>query len=362
MAQMQTSVLRKTKMCRFNAIGKCQKGKACGFAHATTELRPMPDLSYTKICPLLRKSGSCDDSCCRFAHQAGRSQRRALVHLKHGVVDKANHCINSARPNASAHSMCNNTVDIIESQDQHETKTVNLCVVVSQNAACIDELHTPKVHGERAVRNSCVSAVCMDTLDDDDDDDDISTCDLSWTPGTSAESSAQESHKELGNFVSQDNRSLQNSGALQDSKQLHQKPCDMLHGTKMHKLDLVGLCTEGSSSTSHSLTHRQTALNTQCSNVCDLPKQIDEVINGKSAHLHTNTQTCNQAKSLPSSLDSEGAGSYNALQLQLQQCQRNFELPYDNTVLVVRYTFLNVEPEKPKVRRASSASATYQAI
>jgi hypothetical protein len=59
--------LRKTKQCRFHAVGRCRYGAACGFAHSDSELKEQPDLSKTKICRDWRNS-FCSRSDCRFAH------------------------------------------------------------------------------------------------------------------------------------------------------------------------------------------------------------------------------------------------------------------------------------------------------
>eukprot|EP00421_Protoceratium_reticulatum_P013326 CAMPEP_0168381766 /NCGR_PEP_ID=MMETSP0228-20121227/13045_1 /TAXON_ID=133427 /ORGANISM="Protoceratium reticulatum, Strain CCCM 535 (=CCMP 1889)" /LENGTH=531 /DNA_ID=CAMNT_0008394873 /DNA_START=41 /DNA_END=1638 /DNA_ORIENTATION=+ len=60
----------KTKQCRFFELGKCRKRGACNFAHSPEELRPMPDLTCTKLCPHLLETGECTQSGCTFAHSA----------------------------------------------------------------------------------------------------------------------------------------------------------------------------------------------------------------------------------------------------------------------------------------------------
>lgn len=58
----------KTRLCRFEAAGACAKGPACPFAHGEDELRPTPDLRFTKICKALIERGACDDPECTYAH------------------------------------------------------------------------------------------------------------------------------------------------------------------------------------------------------------------------------------------------------------------------------------------------------
>jgi len=62
------NIFRKTKQCRFHAIGVCTKGRNCKFAHGTVESRPLPDLFRTKLCFTLSLGGICTNAGCRFAH------------------------------------------------------------------------------------------------------------------------------------------------------------------------------------------------------------------------------------------------------------------------------------------------------
>jgi len=63
-----TDIFFKTKMCKFHILGVCARGDQCLYAHSKEQLIPMPDLSYTKLCPTLIRSGQCKDSACKFAH------------------------------------------------------------------------------------------------------------------------------------------------------------------------------------------------------------------------------------------------------------------------------------------------------
>lgn len=66
--QNRSNQFSKTKLCRFEAAGMCAKGTACPFAHGREELRPMPDLRFTKICKALIETGVCEDPACTYAH------------------------------------------------------------------------------------------------------------------------------------------------------------------------------------------------------------------------------------------------------------------------------------------------------
>lgn len=46
----------KISMCRFYAQGRCQKKQYCTYAHSDGELRPVPNLSKTSLCPALFES------------------------------------------------------------------------------------------------------------------------------------------------------------------------------------------------------------------------------------------------------------------------------------------------------------------
>lgn len=59
----------KTKMCKFEILGICTKGTQCPFAHAATEINPLPDLSRTKLCKQLLQTGTCDNPGCTYAHR-----------------------------------------------------------------------------------------------------------------------------------------------------------------------------------------------------------------------------------------------------------------------------------------------------
>mmetsp|Transcript_134247 Transcript_134247/g.233288 ORF Transcript_134247/g.233288 Transcript_134247/m.233288 type:complete len:360 (+) Transcript_134247:112-1191(+) len=70
----------KTKMCKFDAIGRCKKGRECPFAHAVTELRPVPDLRCTKLCKALVLNGTCADPTCGYAHSKEELRSTGTFH------------------------------------------------------------------------------------------------------------------------------------------------------------------------------------------------------------------------------------------------------------------------------------------
>jgi len=64
----QASILYKTSLCSFYSAWLCRRGNSCSFAHGDAELRPLPDLRNTKMCPVLRCNGVCCNPTCGFAH------------------------------------------------------------------------------------------------------------------------------------------------------------------------------------------------------------------------------------------------------------------------------------------------------
>lgn len=63
-----TTHLSKTRMCKFNLLGTCSMGSNCGFAHSEEELKPLPDLWRTSLCPVLFQTGQCNAKNCTYAH------------------------------------------------------------------------------------------------------------------------------------------------------------------------------------------------------------------------------------------------------------------------------------------------------
>eukprot|EP00931_Biecheleriopsis_adriatica_P056358 TRINITY_DN3339_c0_g1_i1.p1 TRINITY_DN3339_c0_g1~~TRINITY_DN3339_c0_g1_i1.p1 ORF type:complete len:283 (-),score=27.67 TRINITY_DN3339_c0_g1_i1:52-900(-) len=69
--------LKLTKLCKFFAEGKCDRGSLCTFAHTTDEVRDQPDLTKTRLCKDFMKLGRCDEgAACKFAHGREEMQNR----------------------------------------------------------------------------------------------------------------------------------------------------------------------------------------------------------------------------------------------------------------------------------------------
>ena len=57
----------KSRLCVFNAAGRCSHGDNCTFAHSAYELAD----PKTYLCPKTEQFGFCDEEFCQFAHNAG---------------------------------------------------------------------------------------------------------------------------------------------------------------------------------------------------------------------------------------------------------------------------------------------------
>eukprot|EP00929_Paragymnodinium_shiwhaense_P032235 TRINITY_DN17904_c0_g3_i1.p1 TRINITY_DN17904_c0_g3~~TRINITY_DN17904_c0_g3_i1.p1 ORF type:complete len:560 (+),score=124.68 TRINITY_DN17904_c0_g3_i1:163-1842(+) len=94
----------KTKMCKFEAVGMCAKGPQCPFAHADDELKPLPDLTCTKLCKTLIQTGNCDLPGCKFAHNREELRATSTYHkTKFCRFSRNGHCALGAKCNF-AHS------------------------------------------------------------------------------------------------------------------------------------------------------------------------------------------------------------------------------------------------------------------
>jgi len=68
-ASVDRQLLAKTRMCKFFAEGKCQRGRSCTFAHSAAELHTQPDLFRSQLCAEFMDTGVCRyGAACRFAH------------------------------------------------------------------------------------------------------------------------------------------------------------------------------------------------------------------------------------------------------------------------------------------------------
>lgn len=70
----------KTKLCKFNVLGKCTKGLSCPFAHENQDLRKLPDLRRTKLCKVLIQTGQCSKKSCMYAHSKEELRSTGAYH------------------------------------------------------------------------------------------------------------------------------------------------------------------------------------------------------------------------------------------------------------------------------------------
>jgi len=94
----------KTKICKFNVLGKCTKGEECPFAHEGVELRRLPDLRCTKLCKMLIQTGQCGKKSCMYAHSKEELRSTGAYHkTKLCRFMQTGHCTLGAKCNF-AHS------------------------------------------------------------------------------------------------------------------------------------------------------------------------------------------------------------------------------------------------------------------
>jgi len=69
MTPIDSSLLVKTRLCKFFARGECSRGDACSFAHGRRQLRAQPDFWRSQQCFDFVKHGTCAYGMdCRYAH------------------------------------------------------------------------------------------------------------------------------------------------------------------------------------------------------------------------------------------------------------------------------------------------------
>jgi len=71
--------LYKTKLCHWQLLGHCARGKSCRFAHSTEELQNRPDLRKTQLCDFFARGNCKSGDRCKFAHGLGDLQTTCLA-------------------------------------------------------------------------------------------------------------------------------------------------------------------------------------------------------------------------------------------------------------------------------------------
>lgn len=69
-------IFKGTRLCKFNAMGRCKRGLDCKFSHTDADLKELPDFSKTRLCEQFMAQGFCRlRDRCKFAH--GKEQLRS---------------------------------------------------------------------------------------------------------------------------------------------------------------------------------------------------------------------------------------------------------------------------------------------
>lgn len=65
----RVELFKGTRICKFNAMGRCKRGRECKFAHGEAAVKEQPDFSKTRLCQEFIETGFCrDGERCKFAH------------------------------------------------------------------------------------------------------------------------------------------------------------------------------------------------------------------------------------------------------------------------------------------------------
>jgi len=68
-------IFKGTRLCKFNAIGRCKRGLDCKFSHNNSDVKELPDFSKTRLCQQFMEQAFCKHGDrCKFAH--GKEQLR----------------------------------------------------------------------------------------------------------------------------------------------------------------------------------------------------------------------------------------------------------------------------------------------
>jgi len=168
----------------------------------------------------------------------------------------------------------------------------------------------------------------------------------------------QEAVEASGSLVLRDKNVLRSTPALTGWEQQRQKRANTLRRTHMCKFHRVGLCSQGAACAfAHGADELRPALDWQCSEVCQVVShnQVLEDVRCESICEASNIKGCNQGLTLPLLPNPEGAPSN--MSPHHQQCPQVLEWPCEDGIMVVKHTFLSVEPEPSHLRRVTSAPA-----
>ena len=122
----------KTKLCSFHLRGKCTHGAHCLYAHDVSELKSPPDLTKTRLCPMLRK-GMCMKKQCTYAHTREDLRGTADVY-------KTSICRFYANGKCSAGKHCRHAHGVSELRNRQSTPP---SLLLDHDSCSVSPLLTP---------------------------------------------------------------------------------------------------------------------------------------------------------------------------------------------------------------------------
>jgi len=169
---MPQRLFDKTKECKFYVAGHCHKGNTCKFAHGSTDLRLVPDLTCTKICPRLLKRGSCEKAGCRYAHSADELAHAPLSTPQSAIETSGQGALGS-ESNASVNATCLGAPEACQTQAEGAQVILEMVETVQQHgtdAVCTEKSHESNDDSADNRSHSTFSRRTTIAVDDYDDD------------------------------------------------------------------------------------------------------------------------------------------------------------------------------------------------
>lgn len=146
-------------MCKFFLANCCQRGDLCAYAHSDKEIRLLPDLKCTQLCPVTLAGKVCMDAECKFAHRSmelkifpGSNSHKTASNdeLAHGGLKLTQVSLAAV---AARHALkaCSND-DSLRSSEESAVLRQELCALIQAQASISQALAALE---EQVVSSNC---------------------------------------------------------------------------------------------------------------------------------------------------------------------------------------------------------------